>query len=101
MWRYAQESDVTIIETIKSAHQAAERIAQIALDANQFLSEMQEAALEAGKPTKGQIITLKSKSGRWYGKFEGTIVMHDGNHYLTWANEHINFGRWDCILSGT
>jgi len=33
MWRYAQESDVTILDTIKAAHQAAERIAQIALDA--------------------------------------------------------------------
>jgi hypothetical protein len=33
MWRYSQESDVTILETIKAAHQAAERIAQIALDA--------------------------------------------------------------------
>jgi hypothetical protein len=35
MWRYSQESDVTIIETIKAAHQAAERIAQIALDAKE------------------------------------------------------------------
>lgn len=33
MWRYSQESDVTILDTIKAAHQAAERIAQIALDA--------------------------------------------------------------------
>lgn len=33
MWRYSQESNVTILETIKAAHQAAERIAQIALDA--------------------------------------------------------------------
>jgi len=33
MRRYSQESDVTILETIKAAHQAAERIAQIALDA--------------------------------------------------------------------
>jgi hypothetical protein len=32
MWRYSQESDVTILETIKAANQAAERIAQIALD---------------------------------------------------------------------
>lgn len=33
MWRYSSESDVTILETIQAAHQAAERIAQIALDA--------------------------------------------------------------------
>lgn len=33
MWRYSQESNVTILETIKAAHQAAERIVQIALDA--------------------------------------------------------------------
>lgn len=33
MWRYAKESDVTILDTIKAAHRAAERIAQIALDA--------------------------------------------------------------------
>ena len=33
MWRYSQESNVTILETIKAAHQAAEHIAQIALDA--------------------------------------------------------------------
>lgn len=33
IWRYAQESNVTILEAIKAAHQAAERIAQIALDA--------------------------------------------------------------------
>lgn len=33
MWRYSQESDVTILETIQAAHKAAERIAQIALDA--------------------------------------------------------------------
>lgn len=33
MHRYAQESDITILETIRAAHQAAERIAQIALDA--------------------------------------------------------------------
>ena len=31
MWRYSQESDVTILETIRAAHQAAERIVQIAL----------------------------------------------------------------------
>lgn len=33
MWRYSRESDVTIMETIEAAHKAAERIAQIALDA--------------------------------------------------------------------
>lgn len=33
MWRYSSESDVTILETIQAAHQAAERIAQIAIDA--------------------------------------------------------------------
>lgn len=32
MWRYSQESNVTVMETIRSAHQAAERIAQIAMD---------------------------------------------------------------------
>ena len=34
MWRYSQESDVTILDAIKAAHAAAERIAQIAIDAN-------------------------------------------------------------------
>lgn len=33
MWRYSHESDVKILDAIKAAHQAAERIAQIALDA--------------------------------------------------------------------
>lgn len=33
MRRYAFESNVTILETIKAAHAAAECIAQIALDA--------------------------------------------------------------------
>ena len=33
MLRYSQESDVTILQTIQAAHQAAERICQIALDA--------------------------------------------------------------------
>ena len=33
MWRYSQESNVTILETITAAHQAVERIMQIALDA--------------------------------------------------------------------
>ena len=33
MWRYSSESDVTILECIVAAHKAAERIAQIALDA--------------------------------------------------------------------
>jgi len=32
MWRYAQESDITILETIQAAHEASERIMQIALD---------------------------------------------------------------------
>ncbi len=32
MWRYSKESDVTILETVKAAHQAAERIVQITLD---------------------------------------------------------------------
>ncbi len=32
MWRYSKESDITIIETIEAAHEAAERIFQIALD---------------------------------------------------------------------
>jgi len=32
MWRYSKESDVTILETIEAAHQAAERIVQITLD---------------------------------------------------------------------
>jgi hypothetical protein len=35
MWRYSQESDVTILETIHAAHSAAERIFQISLDAKQ------------------------------------------------------------------
>lgn len=33
MLRYSRESDVTILETIKAAHMAAERIAEIALNA--------------------------------------------------------------------
>jgi len=33
MLRYSRESDITILDAIKAAHQAAERIAQIALDA--------------------------------------------------------------------
>ena len=33
MWRYSQESDVTILETVKAANEAGERITQIALDA--------------------------------------------------------------------
>jgi septum formation topological specificity factor MinE len=33
MWRYSKESNVTILEAIKAAHQAAERIAEIALNA--------------------------------------------------------------------
>ncbi len=33
MYRYSQESDVTILETIKAANEAGERITQIALDA--------------------------------------------------------------------
>jgi len=32
MWRYSQESDVSILETVKAAHGAAERITQISLD---------------------------------------------------------------------
>lgn len=32
MWRYSKESNVTILDTIKAAHQAAERIVQITLD---------------------------------------------------------------------
>ena len=34
MWRYSKESDVTIMETIKAAHQAAEHIFRITLEAN-------------------------------------------------------------------
>jgi len=37
MWRYSQESDLTILETIQAAHQAAERICQIALDGKEPL----------------------------------------------------------------
>jgi|DEB19_MinimDraft_3_1074340.scaffolds.fasta_scaffold00267_31 hypothetical protein len=33
MWRYATESDVTIMETIQAAHQAAEHIFRITLEA--------------------------------------------------------------------
>jgi hypothetical protein len=33
MWRYSSESEVTILECIVAAHKAAERIAQISLDA--------------------------------------------------------------------
>lgn len=35
MWRYSKESNVTILDTIKAAHQAAERIVQITLDSKQ------------------------------------------------------------------
>jgi hypothetical protein len=33
MWRYSKESNVTVFEAIKAAHEAAERIFQITLDA--------------------------------------------------------------------
>ena len=33
MWRYSSESEITILECIIAAHKAAERIAQISLDA--------------------------------------------------------------------
>lgn len=33
MWRYAQESDVTILETVEAAHEAAQAVVRVALDA--------------------------------------------------------------------
>lgn len=33
IWRYSKESDVTILDTIQATHQAAARVAQLALNA--------------------------------------------------------------------
>lgn len=33
MWRYAQESEITIMETVEAAHRAAEIVVKTALDA--------------------------------------------------------------------
>ena len=33
MWRYSQESSITLLEVIQAGHLAVERIAQVVLDA--------------------------------------------------------------------
>jgi predicted transcriptional regulator len=34
MWRYSQESDATLLDAVKAAHLAAERILHITLNSN-------------------------------------------------------------------
>ena len=61
----------------------------------QFLEEMGAAAQAAGRPAVGARITLRAASGRWSGEFVGSQFRLDNEDYLTWANEHIEFGMWD------